>query len=193
MPKTHVRWKMDRRVIRTKKAIRSALLQLTLEKDVEKITIKEIAKKADVDRKTVYNYYNGISEIFGEIENELIASFHREAEALVNTCDVQQYFLAIARLINQDFEMYELIMRSNNSTFITKTVLFLREWIQTTLNQSGKLNPEKIAAATEYLSGGIFNAYRYWFQSDRKKPLEQFSLELCSLVMEGLPAYFLRG
>lgn len=184
---------MDRRVIRTKKAIRSALLQLTLEKDVEKITIKEIAKKADVDRKTVYNYYNGISEIFGEIENELIASFHREAEALVNTCDVQQYFLAIARLINQDFEMYELIMRSNNSTFITKTVLFLREWIQTTLNQSGKLNPEKIAAATEYLSGGIFNAYRYWFQSDRKKPLEQFSLELCSLVMEGLPAYFLRG
>ncbi len=184
---------MDRRVIRTKKAIRNALLQLALEKEFEKITIKEIAARADVDRKTVYNYYNGIVDIFGEIENELIAGFHREAEGLVGNYDVQQYFLAVARLINQDFEMYELIMRSNNSTFINKTVLFLREWIQTTLNQSGRFDPEKIAAATEYLSGGIFNAYRYWFQSDRRKPLEQFSLELCRLVIEGLPSYFLRS
>lgn len=183
---------MDRRVIRTKRAIRSALLQLALEKDVEKITIKELAAKADVDRKTIYNYYEGIAEILGEIENELIASFHKEAEGLINTYDVQQYFLAVARLIEQDFEMYELIMRSNNSTFTSKVVLFLREWIQTSLNKSGMLDPEKIAAATEYLSGGIFNAYRYWFQSNRQKTLEQFSLELCSLVMEGLPSYFLR-
>ena len=93
----------------------------------------------------------------------------------------------------QDFEMYQLIMRSNNSTFITKAVLFLREWIQTTLNKSGRFDPEKIDTVTEYLSGGIFNAYRYWFASDRKKPLEQFSLELCSLVIAGLPAYFIRG
>ena len=184
---------MDRRVIRTKKAIRSALLQLALEKDIEKITIKEIAARADVDRKTVYNYYNGISEILGEIENELIANFHREAEGLVNAYDVRQYFLAIARLINQDMEMYELIMRSNNTTFIVKMVLFLRGWIQASLNKSGRLDPEKIAAATEYLSGGIFNAYRYWFQSDRKKTLEQFSLELCRLVIEGLPSYFLKS
>lgn len=184
---------MDRRVIRTKRAIRNALLQLALEKDVEKITIKELAAKADVDRKTIYNYYNGITEIFGEIENELIASFHQEAAGLVNTYDVRQYFLAIVRLIEQDFEMYELIMRSNNSTFISKVVLFLREWIQTSLNKRGMFDPEKIAAATEYLSGGIFNAYRYWFQSNRQKTLEEFSLELCSLVMEGLPSYFLRS
>ena len=184
---------MDRRVLRTKKAIRSALLQLTLEKDIEKITIKEIAERADVDRKTVYNYYNGIFDILGEIENELLANFEREAKTLVSVYDPKQYFLAVARLINQDLEMYELIMRSNNYTFITKMVLFLREWIQTTLNKSGRLDPEKIATATEYLSGAIFNAYRYWFQSDRKKTLEQFSLELCRLVMEGLPGYFLRN
>ena len=184
---------MDRRIVRTKKAIRSALLQLAIEKDIEKITIKELAEKADVDRKTIYNYYNGVAEVLGEIENELIANFHREAEGLINAHEVEQYFLAVARLIEQDFEMYELIMRSNNSTFIHKAVLFLREWIQTTLNKSGMLDGEKIAAATEYLTGGIFNAYRYWFQSDRRKTLEKFSLELCHLVVEGLPSYFLRN
>ena len=40
---------MDRRITRTKKCIRSAFLQLTLEKELEKITIKEIAERADVD------------------------------------------------------------------------------------------------------------------------------------------------
>ena len=184
---------MDRRVIRTKKAIRNALLQLAVEKDLEKITIKEIAERADVDRKTIYNYYPGIMEIFGEIENELIANFYREAQNLIHTKDVRQYFLSVAGLINQDFEIYELIVRSNNHTFINKIVLFLREWIQATLNQSGILDTQKIALATEYLSGGIFNAYRYWFQSDRQKTLEEFSLELCDLLMGGLPTYFLKG
>ena len=99
----------------------------------------------------------------------------------------------MARLIHEEIDMYELIMRSNNYTFINKMVLFLREWIQNVLNKSGALDREKIAIVTEYLSGAIFNSYRYWFQSDRKKTIEEFSLDLCRLVMEGLPSYFLRN
>ena len=48
--------KQDRRVQRTKKSIRNAFLQLLAEKELEKISVKEIADSADVDRKTVYNY-----------------------------------------------------------------------------------------------------------------------------------------
>ena len=55
--------KKDRRVIRTQRSIRNALAQLLVEKDLEKISIKEIAEKADVDRKTVYNYYKSVQEI----------------------------------------------------------------------------------------------------------------------------------
>ena len=39
--------KLDRRQIRTKRRIREALMALVMEKPVEKITIKELAERAD--------------------------------------------------------------------------------------------------------------------------------------------------
>ena len=35
--------------------------------------MKEIAERADVDRKTVYNYYAGAQDILDEIEDEAVA------------------------------------------------------------------------------------------------------------------------
>lgn len=182
---------MDRRVIRTKKAIRSAFLTLMIDKDIDRITIKELAEKADVDRKTVYNYYASVYDILGEIENELVQNFESEAFTLKDAKNPRAYFEAIARLINRDMELYELLMRSNNSNFVNKLVVFLRDWIQTALNQGGMFDREKIAIAAEYVTAGIYCAYRHWFYSERKKSLEEFSLELCDLVMSGLPGYFI--
>ena len=67
--------KLDRRVIKTKKAIRNAFAKLISEKDINKITIKDIADTADINRKTFYNYYSGVYEIIEEIERELVGEF----------------------------------------------------------------------------------------------------------------------
>lgn len=184
---------MDRRVVRTKKAIRSAFLTLMIEKDIDKITIKEIAERADVDRKTVYNYYKGVGDIFGEIENELIAHFEEAVRSVEGVYDPKAYFAMLAQLIEKDMDMYELLMRSDNSTFVAKTVSALSGWIQNALNKGGMLDAEKVSIATEYVTAGIFCAYRRWFRSDRKTPLKEFSLQLCELVLNGIPAYFLKG
>ena len=63
--------KTDRRVLKTKRAIRNAFATLLSEKDLNAITIKDISDVADINRKTVYNYYAGIHEILDEIENEI--------------------------------------------------------------------------------------------------------------------------
>ena len=183
---------MDRRVIRTKKAIRNAFLTLMIDKDMDKITIKELADKADVDRKTVYNYYKSVEEVFEEIENELIQHFEEAMKNVEGVYDPEVYFLMLAQLIEQDMDMYELLMRSDNSTFVMKAVVVLNKWIQKALNKGGLADKEKVITATEYVTAGIFCAYRRWFRSDRKKSLKDFSVELCGLVVHGLPAYFLK-
>ena len=71
----------DRRVQRTRKSIRNAFLQLLAEKDLEKISVKEIADCADVDRKTVYNYYNGVYDILDDLESELAHDFEKAIES----------------------------------------------------------------------------------------------------------------
>ncbi|MGM9967782.1 MAG: TetR/AcrR family transcriptional regulator, partial [Rummeliibacillus sp.] len=56
--------------IRSKKMIRYAYIELALEKEIEKITVKDIAEKAGISRGTFYAHYSDIYAIVEEIENE---------------------------------------------------------------------------------------------------------------------------
>ena len=51
--------RQDRRVRRTKRAIRNAFAELLSEKPYEEITVTDITELADINRKTFYNYYAG--------------------------------------------------------------------------------------------------------------------------------------
>ena len=183
---------MDRRVIRTKRAIRNAFLSLMTEREMNKITIKSIADTADVDRKTVYNYYKEVGDILEEIENELLAHFEESMYSLKGETEPKVYFNMLAEIIERDIELYELLIRSENSSFVEKTVEVLNGWICRALNKSGMHDEEKLFIATEYITAGVFCAYRKWFKSDRTKTLKEFSIELCELVIHGLPTYLMK-
>lgn len=45
--------RMDRRCLKTQKAIKNALVELMSEKDISQITVKELAQRADINRKTI--------------------------------------------------------------------------------------------------------------------------------------------
>lgn len=49
--------KVDRRILRTREAINRAFLELFAEKELEQITINDIAERANVNRGTVYLHY----------------------------------------------------------------------------------------------------------------------------------------
>lgn len=69
----------DRRVVRTRKAIRQAFLELMQETDYQKISITAIARKADIDRKTFYLHYDSIESLVDEIIQD-------EADRIVDAC-----------------------------------------------------------------------------------------------------------
>ena len=48
---------MDRRIARTRKSIKRAFAYLLSQKDLNEITITDIANAADVNRKTFYTYF----------------------------------------------------------------------------------------------------------------------------------------
>ena len=60
----------DRRIARTRKAIQNAYLDLLRQKGTEKITISDIAREADIDRKTFYLHYNSTEDIIREFAEE---------------------------------------------------------------------------------------------------------------------------
>ena len=63
---------MDMRVVKTRRAIRNALIELAEEKDVEKITVKELCELAEISNPAFYSHYGNIYDVVDEIENEVV-------------------------------------------------------------------------------------------------------------------------
>ena len=53
----------DRRVERTRNAIINAFKEMIVEKEFKEITIKELAERANINRKTFYLHYESMEEI----------------------------------------------------------------------------------------------------------------------------------
>ena len=69
----------DRRVVRTRKAIREAFFKLMENQDYHKITIASVAREADIDRKTFYLHYRSVSDLVDEVIRD-------EAQKIVASC-----------------------------------------------------------------------------------------------------------
>ncbi|WP_435172003.1 TetR/AcrR family transcriptional regulator [Paenibacillus glycanilyticus] len=64
--------KTDRRILRTKQAIKKSFLELFTEKEFEQITINEIADRANVNRGTVYLHYSDKYDLLDKCTEEHI-------------------------------------------------------------------------------------------------------------------------
>ena len=63
---------MDLRVKKTERAIRKAFYELMLEKPIPKITVKELAERAEINKTTFYAHYETIYDLLGTLEQEAI-------------------------------------------------------------------------------------------------------------------------
>ncbi|MDO4846012.1 MAG: helix-turn-helix domain-containing protein, partial [Oscillospiraceae bacterium] len=53
----------DLRVVKTIAAIKRAFDELICEKDFERITVKELCERAQINKKTFYHYYSSLDEL----------------------------------------------------------------------------------------------------------------------------------
>jgi AcrR family transcriptional regulator len=54
---------MDRRIVRTRRALQHAFLQLTLDKGYDAVSIQDICEAADVGRSTFYQHFTGKDDL----------------------------------------------------------------------------------------------------------------------------------
>lgn len=65
--------KEDRRIRKTKSSIKQAFTKLLQEKDLEKITIRDITTRADINRGTFYLHYEDKYMLLADMEDEYIS------------------------------------------------------------------------------------------------------------------------
>ena len=95
---------MDKRVMKTRRAIHEAMTKLLTVKPIEEITVTELAEKAEINRKTFYNYYNSVYMVPEEMEDQIVARFEetlRKIDFDTLLKDPQTTFITLARLITE--------------------------------------------------------------------------------------------
>ena len=72
--------KVDKRIRRTKKILTEALIDILKEKNVEDITVSELAKRADVTRTTFYQYYRDPVDMLEQLQYEITQDIQKIVE-----------------------------------------------------------------------------------------------------------------
>lgn len=177
--------KTDLRVVKTKKAIRGALAELLSEKDMENITVKEIAERALINRKTFYNYYSGVYQVIDEIDDEIVSSFDAAIRGIDFKHDLQNPYVIYSRLtavLNRDTAFYGYLLSSDRNTgLVSKVTKLLKAKAREALRGQVEIDDGKLEMVVDYTISGMVSVYQSWFKNGRKEPIEEIS-KLVSLI-----------
>ena len=182
--------KTDRQVIKTKHAIFKAFVELLNEKDVNQITITDIAKKANINRKTFYNYYSDAYEVMEEIENLTVEAFINNMGTVefTNMADfLTEIFIKFTETVNKDLEFFNLLFKTNNRSFlIVKIVEALKEYVQKRIEESNELDIPRFEVVSNFYLSGVLSVYMNWFMNNYDQSIEEISALLTELVLHGI-------
>ena len=170
--------KTDIRVIKTKKAIREATLSLLAKKNIDDISITELALTAQINRKTFYNYYQNIYQVIDEIENETVEKF---ASAIKSTdwfngdeLDFHKVFFCVTQSVRDNMEFFRYLLNiSKTSVVIVKVETTLKERAKKYFKKYLDIDDDLLALALDYVVSGMFSVFRRWLQSGQKMSIDE--------------------
>ncbi len=183
----------SQRVTETKERIRDAFFELYATKKIEKISIKEITDKAQLNRGTFYVYYKDIYDLLEKTENELI-------EELV--VKVKEIITGILRDENIDpflpplefYQRYSKFLRvllgaNGDPNFIHKMKTIIKKTLGDLFQKEKIPNVENMEYVMEYISSAQIGIISFWLMNDMALPISELGNMIKTITLHGPVGY----
>lgn len=108
--------KTDARVKYTKMVLKKALLELMQHKPVNKITVKEICERAELNRATFYAHYSDCFDLLESIEEELFGQFERSMQSYTRSFDIAGLVGGLYRIVQENEAVCRVLLFGRRST-----------------------------------------------------------------------------
>lgn len=181
--------KMDRRAIRTRRALREALIALILEKGYEAITVQDITDRADLNRGTLYLHYHDKQDLLlsssNDVFNEVLAQF-TPISAQNLGMDIAEHHLTIVfqnAAANANF--YRVMLGEHGvPAFITRLRHLLSQVSLERVQALKKIVPVKPFPSdlvASFSSGAVIGVLEWWLENDMPfapEVVAQYTLQL---------------
>lgn len=187
--------KHDRRILKTKKAIYEALVELMQKKKLNSITVTELAAAANINRKTFYTYYSTVNDVLDEVINELISSLKDLMYAMSEDYNMlsPQTLFAFLNTIMSDVDIVRALFTSDNGNMLfNKLQKALQETLLKELIDSDiKMNipPEQYPLISSFVAGGLIYVYYEWITNPNGTSLDEMARTLTTLIISGVHAF----
>ena len=190
--------KIDRRVLRTRRALHAALMALILEKRYDKITVQNIIDKADVGRSTFYAHFRdkedllvkGLVQFSEDLQSEIeVAEYEgEESEQIIHSLIFFQH-----AYLHHD--MYGAMYDGGGAEVILETGR--RHINQDVENRLAALFPEGSElnipkpVISSFLAGAMLSVLNWWLDAGRPYPPERINEMFQQLAMSGVESLML--
>lgn len=180
---------MDRRVKYTKKVIQESFLDLLETKDITKVTVMELCKKADINRATFYRYYLDVFDLLEKMEEEFVLEYQNSYKDFnYNDNKLYDYVLSLLQTCQRKKRFVRILFQTKSGiTFLHKLLedAYIRckeKWEHDIPNISEEIEEY----ATVYLFNGTLGIVNYWIQNEFDKQIEDIANMVISLSYFGV-------
>lgn len=179
--------KSYRNAVRSKTMIRQAFLELLQEKPYEKITVTDIAQRADLNRSTFYAHYPDVQGLIEEIEEEII---NRSMQLLSEvTCqnifqDPKIFLQILVQPVEENKKLYQLLVQSD---YAGRQLYRINEAFASYVLNSPEI-PENLrsskyfAVCINFFIGGIINTYCQWLTGELDCSLDDIAEDIARTI-----------
>lgn len=179
--------KTDLRVLRTRKLIMDAFMELSSKKEFKDITVKDITAEAMINRATFYYHFEDIYDLLEKVLAEVLLvnlnyDFYQSDE--LN----EEAFVSIFQAItNFQKSLSDRCHRGYEDTIAR----IIREQLEIIfyrmlLKQNTKEEEEALKITAVILSWGIYGASVEWRKNSKKIPPEEFIRSAIPYIMSGI-------
>jgi AcrR family transcriptional regulator len=176
--------KIDRRVKKTRRALREAMSNLMAEKGYDQVTVEELTDRADIGRTTFYLHYSAkqdlLLEQFGELLDNLViqlsqiplSSWRQEGDSFIVDEQPNRPICMIFQHAADNEELYRIVLQGDGvdqaserlQTVMTNAVdTYLRNKLGDDQEQIKIQIPIDVFA--NYFAGAMLGVIKWWLEA----------------------------
>ena len=187
--------KEDRRIRKTKSAIKRAFTDLLKRKDLDKITVQDISDQADINRGTFYLHYEDKYMLLTDMEDECISQIWTSTQfnqldisSPENTAEdfINNVLTKVLQHISDNMEFYHTILQLERKSRLEEKIhSLMKENMQKYISTNHEIEgiPEKYFHS--YVAGATISTVKFWVNDPQRLSVEDLTNHIFKIIYHG--------
>lgn len=160
---------IDKRIVRTKKIIKSALIEMMEDQMINEISVLQLCKKADINRNTFYAHYSTPEDVLEEIEKELFEEYKAVSSGISGTSTEVLHYLRDHRTV------FLTLMENRSSKISTYITDYSSKLYEEFWEESGIERNYKNLRILRYIESGNYRIVAEWLEGGCTQPEDEIN------------------